>query len=482
MKKIEFLKFGKLITLLLLFTGVHLNAQDALDFNGSTDYINAGNNASFNVGNTVTFEAWIYPEDLSSRFSLFSTRSENAAGSWQVEVGAGSGSSNVIAVTGVGTWVAESEDNAITLNQWNHIAFVRDGTTGTGSCTFYVNGNQVALQSETAYTFIDNTSDKVICAGTNFGSLFNGKIDEVRIWNSTRTQDEIQQSIYGGLAGTETGLIAYYPMNEGSGTSTTDNSSNSNTGTFIGSPTWITANIFPSEAGTQAEPYQIGSAKDLMWLAQNSDSWDSYFEQTANIDMAAYATWNSGEGFSPIGYDDVSTPMPFSGNYNGQYYYISNLTINRPSGSENQGLFGFTIGAVVTKSGVKDVTITGDNGVGALVGKANNTVISECYSTGSVTGETNVGGLAGSTNSSATIDNCYSLANTTGTNTAGGLIGEHSSSAINYSYAAGIVSGTSNPGGLVGVSNSSTTQNSFWDTQISTQAISDGGTGKTTSK
>jgi hypothetical protein len=482
MKKLIIVKLKQCLMILLLFAGVQLSAQDALEFDGTSDYVNIGNDASLNVGNTVTVEAWIYPANLGARVTVFSSRSENDAGSWQVEVGTGNSSSNVIAVSGPGTWVAESEDNAIILNEWNHIAFVRNGTSTTGSCTFYVNGNEVDLQAETAFTFNDNTSDKTIGVGTNLASFFNGKLDEVRVWNVARTQEQIQQNLFGELAGTETGLIAYYPMTTGSGTSVTDNSVNSNTGTFVGTPTWITGNIFPSEAGNVSDPYQISSAMNLMWLAQNSGKWGSYFEQTDDINMAAYASWNNGEGFSPIGYDDASSPVPFTGNYNGQNHFISNLSINRPSGSENQGLFGYTNTAVLLKLGVKDAAITGDDGTGALVGKANNTSITECYSSGSITGQTKAGGLAGSTNSSTIIENCYSLADVSGNTVSGGLVGEQNSSSINYSYSAGTVSGSTTIGGLVALSNSSTTENSFWDTETSTQTTSEGGIGKTSTE
>ena len=59
-------------------------------------------------------------------------------------------------------------------------------------------------------------------AGTN--ELFNGKIDEVRIWNNARTETEIRQNMYWELPdpSSETNLVSYYKLNETSGT-TADN-------------------------------------------------------------------------------------------------------------------------------------------------------------------------------------------------------------------------------------------------------------------
>ena len=60
----------------------------------------------------------------------------------------------------------------------------------------------------------------------------DGKIDELRIWNDARTVTEIKSNIFKELDGNEANLTAYYKMSDGSGTSLTDNSSNSYTGTL----------------------------------------------------------------------------------------------------------------------------------------------------------------------------------------------------------------------------------------------------------
>jgi len=65
---------------------------------------------------------------------------------------------------------------------------------------------------------------------------YNGLIDEVRIWNTAKTQQEIQENMNKELTGSETGLVAYYKMNEGSGSTLTDSAGN-NDGEIIGA-TW----------------------------------------------------------------------------------------------------------------------------------------------------------------------------------------------------------------------------------------------------
>jgi hypothetical protein len=78
-------------------------AGSCLQFDGIDDYVNIGNDASLDVGNTLTVEAWVRADDLSSRQGIFSTRINNAPGSFQLEVGTASGGTNCVAVTGVNT-------------------------------------------------------------------------------------------------------------------------------------------------------------------------------------------------------------------------------------------------------------------------------------------------------------------------------------------------------------------------------------------
>ena len=61
---------------------------------------------------------------------------------------------------------------------------------------------------------------------------FIGQIDEVRIWKRALTQTEIRNNMSKKLAGTESGLVAYYKMDEGTGTIVEDSSPNSNNGTL----------------------------------------------------------------------------------------------------------------------------------------------------------------------------------------------------------------------------------------------------------
>jgi rhodanese-related sulfurtransferase len=131
-------------------------------------------------------------------------------------------------------------------------------------------------------------------------------------------------------------------------------------------------------------------------------------------------------------------------------------------------------------------SVSGNDYTGGLVAK-NYGIITNCYAASSVSGSGNefwpggVGGLVGY-NYSGTITNCYSLSSVMGASNVGGLVGENAFGGIILScYSAGSVTGTTNVGGLVG-DNGGEVMDSFWDTQTSGQATSNGGTGKTISE
>ena len=129
-------------------------------------------------------------------------------------------------------------------------------------------------------------------------------------------------------------------------------------------------------------------------------------------------------------------------------------------------------------------SVSGNASVGGLVGE-NQCSVSNSYSAGSVSGLEYVGGLVG--RNSGPVSNSYSGSDITGDSYVGGLAGENGApypylcGTVSNSCSTGSVSGTSYVGGLVGA-NSCNVTNSFWDTETSGQASSDGGTGKNTTE
>ncbi len=263
----------------------------------------------------------------------------------------------------------------------------------------------------------------------------------------------------------------------------------------------------PSGSGTEADPYQIETLIQLCWVSCTPSTWSSHFVQIADIDAADTETWFGGLGFKPIGNDDTV----FSGSYDGQFYTIDGLFINRPASDEN-GLFGQVTGGQISNLHVLNCDITGryrtapiaascnnvtitnchtsgtissSNGGGGIAGRVYTTEITGCYSSVGVSSYNEgsyYGGITGGATINSTIANCYAVGNISSGSTCGGLVGLLDSSTVEHCYSIGSVTADSDVGGLIGVASGTySVVGGFWDVTTSGQSSSAGGEGKTTS-
>jgi len=95
-------------------------------------------------------------------------------------------------------------------NQTYHIAFVKNGLTGT----YYVNGQSAGTITAAVDVHYGNDS---VYLGSNFRDnnlYYSGYMDEVRIWNTARTQTQIQTYMNKKLTGQESGLAVYWDFDE----------------------------------------------------------------------------------------------------------------------------------------------------------------------------------------------------------------------------------------------------------------------------
>lgn len=231
----------------------------------------------------------------------------------------------------------------------------------------------------------------------------------------------------------------------------------------------------------------------------NGYMWVEDVKQLQAIDTnlgGNYALRNSIDGTQANNFKSIGSNTAFSGKFDGIDYNIFNLNI---SGTDNVGLFGKTDGATINNITLVGGSITGTGrNVGAIVGSANNTTLTNVVNSAAVSGNSNVGGivgiatgttvedaintgaiegiadtdngginvggLIGSMNNSHLIGNSYNLGDVTsiGSNV-GGLVGSASNSTIgdgtNLVYNRMDVTGAYNVGGIVGNMAGSTVQN-----------------------
>ena len=254
----------------------------------------------------------------------------------------------------------------------------------------------------------------------------------------------------------------------------------------------IFSNVYENGSDTATDVKGYMWVEDVEQLQAINTNLSGNYALRNSIDATATSSWNDegtdtdiNEGFKSIGIDengyiiktDVNTDNGvvkkngFYGNFDGLDYNIFGLTINR-SVEDNVGLFGAVDGATINNVTLVGGEITGKDNVGAIVGSANNTTLTNVVNSAAVSGNSNVGGIVGSATNSAIKDAINTgTINGSGDNV-GGLIGNLQNSKfieatdttkevekglIGNSYNLGDVSGKGhNVGGLVGRASNST--------------------------
>ena len=169
--------------------------------------------------------------------------------------------------------------------------------------------------------------------------------------------------------------------------------------------------------------------------------------------------------------------------------------LSSPNGGYAGGLIGSntgtpTIDSDVTNSwAIANISVAGDV-VGGLIGNnCTNSHIAKCWATGNIDASDNdtVGGLAGWNDITSSVVNCYARVEIMADDSIGGLVGEFTANSdIINSYSTGEIIPLGlqeNTGGLIGLNiDDKEPTSSYWDTQTSSYATSNGGVGKTTAE
>ena len=250
------------------------------------------------------------------------------------------------------------------------------------------------------------------------------------------------------------------------------------------------ATAFAGGSGTESDPYQIANGAELAYLASSVNSGETYtgknFVLTANIDLNGLPWTPIGNSFSDALLEGSNYRI-FAGNFDGNGYTISNVSIGSetaPLEADVFGLFGATAGKI-SNLNLDTVSIHGIAkiaSIGAVIGFAGGLVgysggyIENCHVTGltmDMSAPSNVyaaaycvGGLVGVLDETQLINECSvsgSITEKAGKGSIGGLIGELGKAAkITYSRSDVTVNvkadsrGGANVGGFIGKGNGKT--------------------------
>jgi hypothetical protein len=194
--------------------------QNALSFDGTNDCVNiSAAVTSATTTQPITVEAWIYPT-TDSDYRLIASKYYTSDGS-KCNFLLTRNPSQKIFISANGSNVITS-NGSVPLNEWTHIAVVYQ--SGTGNTKIYINGT-LDISGSLTYNTVNTSTVMQIGQFTNITSNpvyqeWAGRIDEFRLWNTVRTQAQIYENMNTPLAGSETGLVAYYGFNQGTANGT----------------------------------------------------------------------------------------------------------------------------------------------------------------------------------------------------------------------------------------------------------------------
>ncbi|MBU1717727.1 MAG: hypothetical protein KKA07_01515, partial [Bacteroidetes bacterium] len=291
---------------------------NALDFDGSNDYVQIPNSVSITPGNEMTFEAWVkIPVNQMGNIVM------KGDYGWGILIGSdGCNPGNRL-----NYWVNSActsslpSSGTIPVGVWTHVAVVVT-TSPSKSLTFYINGEEAGSSTDPSISINNGSNGDLILGrqGTTCAcNYFNGQMDEVRLWNDVRTPVEIQGNMFNLVDPAAAGLVAYYQFDEASGTSLPDHTANGNNGTLTNmdeGTDWVESYAMVVPVAEDATAVSGGTFQ-ANWTAPAVGDVESYYLEVAND--AAFTS-------KLIGYDpykDMSTATSevLSDLPAGQYYY-----------------------------------------------------------------------------------------------------------------------------------------------------------------
>ena len=221
--------------------GIHSkksNSQEinyALSFDGSNDHLTTNGGT---ISTAWSFEVWYKKNGNQSAINLTNDKNSNNGGTWALRLGQWNNINKVgITKYNVKVYYINNSKANLDIGKWEHVAWTYENNL----VTVYINGENLG----TTFTRGPLANGAILywnIIGKSVRTI-NGDLDEVRVWSDVRTEAEINDNMFKELNGDETGLVAYYKMSDGSGTTVSDNSSNTYNGTMVNMSTddWVTS-------------------------------------------------------------------------------------------------------------------------------------------------------------------------------------------------------------------------------------------------
>ena len=386
---------GPLSLIVALLSGALVSPLPA-QINGVNDNIvsaNLNNSGSYSLGSIaglggdLTIEGWVNLGSYANWARI-------------VDLGNGATASNILLATegttgkpifeiyngstSVGRVIAP---NAVALNTWVHVAGV---VQADRTMRLYVNGTQVATSTTSVDApTVTRTSNFIGKSNWAGDSLLNGAVADVRIWNTARSQTEIQGNMdVGSIAGPTAGLVAGYtlgatgaaPLNDISGNGYTATQSGDityskfdtgtlTTGGFTGSTTTLNSaqGVLNLTGNNSVKNVTVNSAgiSQAIGTLTTSQAGDGAFQvgvssgQNGTYTLSGGTISVNGDGNVQIGASGTGTMNQSGGTFTGTEWMVIGRYTN------STGTYNLS-GGTLRQSDAATKLIVGENGAGTL--------------------------------------------------------------------------------------------------------------------
>ncbi len=328
------MKHFYLVALTLVF-GLAFDAQsfaqgagNALRFDGVDDYVTAGTpDVVAAAGNNgLTISAWIKAEDFVSDMGRILTKTSGVAEQdhyWMLSTFNQNGIKLRFrlktSVGGTKTLIASSGN--LVPGTWTHVAAVYDGS----NMILYKDGVEVGRTAKTG-TIATNTGLAAMIGNNGPSSTsrpFKGLIEEVRLLNVGLTAQQVREQMHKTRTGTDSDLVSYWRVNEGSGPSTEDISGNLHTGILRNGTAW------------QASTAPLGAGASWSALVNSTGQFDfsgtdldiNFTAKNGSDQIVVTRIDNKAEGTQPTGVNSVFTKYWVMNRF-GNGTFTSTMTFN----------------------------------------------------------------------------------------------------------------------------------------------------------
>lgn len=210
----------------------------SLLFNGGTTMqVNVPHAASLNFGTgDITIEAWFKTTDTTTDKRAFINKSWTGGAPGGFGFGLAPGGEPYYLWTDSAGHYNEgvTHNTSVANGAAHHVCNVyRRAVSVTG----FVDGVKGNVVPRTDLTLSSDNATAVQIGNASFSAASVVTADGVRIYNRALSDAEVAQHAQ-GIFTNETGLVAKWNFDEGTGTTTADGSGNGNTGTLLNVPTW----------------------------------------------------------------------------------------------------------------------------------------------------------------------------------------------------------------------------------------------------